>query len=121
MLSDEEKRARFEASLRYGGGTHSVEDVLAMVRDGRAQFWPRDGSGDGNIVTELVQYPRFKAINFWLISGCLHDCLALEDEVLEFGRAEGCTVATAAGRRGWGRVAAPTGWRLHSYQFWKPL
>lgn len=116
MLSDAEKLRRFEKALHYGGDTHSVSDVVAMVQEGRARFWP---NGDGSIVTETVQYPRFKAINFWLISGRLEDCLALEEEVLDFGREQGCTVATAAGRRGWGRVA-PT-WRYHSHQFWKPL
>jgi hypothetical protein len=62
-----------------------------------------------------------KAVHFWLISGDLKDCLALEDDILPWAREQGCSVATATGRLGWGRVAAPTGWRKHRYTFVKDL
>lgn len=117
-LSCAEKRARLEKALAYGGGTHTVDDVVKLVADGRAQFWANE---DGAIITEVHNFPRLKAVNFWLISGELRDCLALEDDVLAWAKNEGCTVATATGRKGWGRVAAPTGWRPHMYTFYKVL
>jgi hypothetical protein len=117
-LSAEEKRARLEKALLYGGGTHTVNDVVQLVRDGKAQFWDR---GDGSILTELHDFPRLKAVHFWTISGVLRDCLDLEDEILAWARAEGCAVATACGRPGWGRVAAPTGWKLWHPNFVKQL
>lgn len=120
-LSAEEKRARLEKALLYGGATHTVEDVVQLIRDGKAQFWPRDGSGDGFIVTELHTFPRLKVVHFWLLAGVLRDVLALEAEIVEWALTEGCTVATACGRPGWGRVAAKTGWRPWWPNFWKPL
>jgi hypothetical protein len=117
-MTDEERRARFEAALHYGGDTHGVDDVLDMVREGTAQFW---SNGDGCIVTEILKFPRFDAVNYWLISGELRACLALEEQITAFAIERGAKVAMATGRRGWGRVAAPTGWRPHMHTFWKPL
>lgn len=118
MLSDEEKRARFEASLRYGGNTHCVEDVVQLVRDGRAQYW---SNGDGTIITELNTFPNLKTCHYWIITGALPDCLALDADISEWARREGCSLATASGRKGWGRVAAPYGWRPHMQTFIKDL
>lgn len=117
-MTESERRARFERALAWGGNTHTVEDVAASIRDQRAQFW---SNGDGMIVTEVERFPQFTAVRYWLIAGELRACLDLEPAIEGWARGEGCTVAMASGRRGWGRVAAPTGWRLHGYQFWKPL
>ena len=114
-LTPEEMRARFERSLQWAGPTHTVENVLERVREGRAQFWHSD---DGAIVSEVVEFPLVKTINFWLIAGTLPGCVALEPRVLEFARDVGCEVATGTGRPGWGSVP---GWRRHSYNFVKPL
>jgi hypothetical protein len=117
-LSDDEKRRRFEKALAYAGNSHSVNDVVGMIKDGRAQFF---SNGDGNIVTELHRYPNFSAVHFWLISGELRSCLALEHEILPWAIENGCSIATATGRRGWGRVAAPTGWRMWMPTYVKTL
>jgi len=39
MLSPEEKRARLQKALEYGGGTHALADVIDLVKSGKAQFW----------------------------------------------------------------------------------
>lgn len=118
MLSDREKFARLERALQWAGPTHRVSDVVERIKDNKAKFYT---NGPGVIVAEMEQYPLVKVVRFWLIAGELKACLALEDEVLADGLAHGCEVAVAAGRRGWGKVAAPTGWRLHSWNFAKPL
>ena len=117
-LSSEEKRARFERALAYGGNTHSVEDVAALVKAGKAQFWD---NGDGFIVTEIHNFPKMKAVHYWLIAGELRPCLALEHDINPWAVEQGCTLATACGRKGWGRVAAPTGWREWHPNFVKTL
>jgi hypothetical protein len=117
-LSDEEKRARFEKSLLFGGDTHSVEDVVQLVREGRAQFW---SGGDGSILSEVLTLPRAKVINLWVLSGNLPDIIALEPTVCNWGRDQGCTIATASGRKGWGRVGAPLGWMPWHWTFRKEL
>lgn len=117
-MTDTEKRARMERALRYGGPTHRIEDVVAMVKDGRAQWWD---NGDGMIVTELHKAPLLSAVHYWLIFGELKSCLALEHDINPWAVEQGCTMATATGRRGWGRVAAPTGWRPWYPNFQKVL
>jgi hypothetical protein len=117
-LSCDEKRARLERALHQGGDTHSVADVVAMCKDGRAQFWSRD---DGVIITEINEYPRCKMVHFWLVAGELHDCLALDVEVSRWATGRGCTQATAMGRPGWARAAAANGWRLWYPNFIKDL
>jgi hypothetical protein len=107
-LSPEEKRARFQKALFLAGNTHAVEDVAALVKSGLAQFWEY---GDGFVVTEIHDAPRLKAIHYWLVSGDLRDCLALQREIDPWAIEEGCTRATAAGRRGWLRALEPDGWK----------
>jgi hypothetical protein len=117
-MTGEEQRARFERALHYGGDTHSVDDIVQLVRDGRAQFW---SNAEGSILTELVSFPRFKAVRYWLISGKLQDCLALDEPISRWALDAGCTAGIASGRKGWGRAGGPYGWRLHGYDFVKDL
>lgn len=119
-LDPSEKLARLERALSWGGPTHTVADVVQRVRDGRASWWESD-NGDGIIVTEAEQFPLVKVLRYWLIAGDLKECLALEDRINREAVANGCEVAVAAGRKGWLRAAAPIGWRLHSYNYVKPL
>jgi len=118
MLSSEEKRARLQKALDYGGNTHDLADVIDLVRKGEAQFWE---SGDGSILTEIHTFPRLKTVHYWLISGGLKDCLALDRDIVPWALEQGCTVATATGRKGWGKVAAPLGWKPYMFTFHKPL
>jgi GNAT superfamily N-acetyltransferase len=120
MLSSEEKRSRLQKALDYGGNTHDLADVIDLVRKGEAQFWE---NGDGTIITEVQTFPRLKAINFWLVSGTVSDCMALEDDILDWAKAEGCTMALSTGRKGWMHYLSRTGWRPrpHMHPAFKPL
>lgn len=96
-----------EEALAYGGGTHTILDVLDQIQRGEAQIWANE---EACIITEVHAYPRAKVLHFWLTTGALDAVLALEDEALAWGREQGCTSATLAGRRGWERVLASHGW-----------
>jgi hypothetical protein len=117
-LSSAEKLARMQRALAYGGDTHSVGDIVELLKTDRAKLVENDGAG---IVAELHRFPKLTAVHFWLLFGELKQVLALEDEVLEWGKANGATIATACGRRGWGRVSAATGWREWHPNFVKGL
>jgi hypothetical protein len=120
FLTAEEKLRRLDLALKWGGHpTHTLNDLIETIKAGEAQLWEQ---GDGCIVTQIHKFPLFTAVNYWTISGSLSDCLALEDRINSWAIAEeGCSMATAAGRRGWGRVAAPTGWKAGIPHFFKPL
>ena len=117
-LSGGEKAHRLQKALEYGGPTHRLDDVVRMLRAGEAHLFENEG---GVIVAEIERYPLLRAVRYWLIAGELRDCLALEAEINEWAIGEGCSVALAMGRKGWGRVAAPTGWRPYLPTFYKPL
>ena len=118
MLTGEEKLRRLQRALDYAGNTHRIEDVIALIKAGKAQWWD---NGDGCIVTEVHTYPLRRDVHYWLIFGGLKDCLALEPEINAWAITQGCTMATATGRKGWGRAAGPTGWREWWPNFYRPL
>jgi hypothetical protein len=117
-MTGSEKLARLQRALEWGGGTHSIGDVVDLIKEGRAQLWENEA---GVIVSEIEEYPQMKAVRFWLIAGELKHCLALEDDILADAIERGCTKAVAMGRKGWGRAAAPTGWVPWLPSFHKPL
>ena len=117
-LSGGEKAHRLQQALEYGGNTHRLDDVVALLKSGAARLFENEG---GVIVAEINEFPLRKAVHFWLLAGELRDVLALEHEVLPWGIEQGATVATATGRRGWGRVSSATGWKPHMFTFYKPL
>ena len=120
MMTEDEKRARIEKALSYGG-THDLADLVGMIQRGEAQWW--DDGGDAMLVTEIHSYPKLKALSYWLIAGELKSCLAMEDRINRWGVEQGCTIAISTGRRGWVRAASVTGWRPrpHMFPVWKPL
>jgi hypothetical protein len=118
-LTGGEKAWRLQKALECGGTqTHRLDDVVRMLKAGEARLFENEG---GVIVAEIITFPLLKTVNFWLLAGELRDILALEDDVLDWATAHGCTIANAVGRPGWGRVAAPTGWKPWLPNFYKPL
>jgi hypothetical protein len=107
-----------ERALEWAGRTHTLADVAARIKAGKAQWW---SNADGMVVTEVNEYPQYRALNYWLIGGKLKDCLAMEPEIERAAIANGCQIATANGRRSWVPVVEPRGWRVHALSFWKPL
>lgn len=113
-------RHYIEAALAYAGNSHSFDDVAEMVADGRAQFWPGPSSA---VVTEVIPYPNYTAINFWLAGGNLAELEQMTPVILEWAKRErGCTRAGFTGRRGWERTfLAREGWQPKLVVFEKAL
>lgn len=82
--------------------THDIEDVERMVADGDAQLWEGEKSA---AVTEIIVFPRLKALHLWLCGGDLREITeVMLPQAEAFARMEGCTRLTTAGRIGWDRV-----------------
>ena len=101
-------RELIEAALDYGGGTHTFEDVVAMVAEGRAQLWP---APRGVAITEIIVYPRKRVLHIWLASGEMDQLLDMIDSAEQWGRTRGCTSLTMSGRIGWQRVLDKHGFK----------
>jgi hypothetical protein len=119
MSDMEAHRGYIEAALEYAGGTHTFEDVQEAVTAGRLQFWPGPHSA---VITEIVDYPRQRVINFFLAGGNLAELEAMQPALLDWGRAQGCTSATFTGRKGWERTfLTRDGWKSKLVVFEKAL
>ena len=101
-------RPWIEAALEYSGGTHDFEDVVQSLIDGRMQLWP---APRGCAVTELVVYPKTKALHVFLAGGEMDQIIEMIDSATEWGKTQGCSSMTIAGRHGWQRVLAEHGYK----------
>lgn len=96
-----------EAALEHDGGFHNVEDIEGYIASGSAQFWPGARSA---VVTQFWNFPRAKALNYWLAGGDMEELLDDMQPVIEaWARDNGCTHIVIAGRKGWERAMKPHG------------
>ena len=120
-LTNEQKVRRFEKALAQAGNTHTIADVMQRIEQNRACCWT---NGDSVVVTEVLVYPRLRAVNYWLVSGNLQECASLQPDIDAWAVSEGCSVATATGRMGWLRLSQTPigeGWRAAGIKYLKEL
>ena len=79
-----------------------------MIESGQLQLWP---APRGCLVTEIVTYPRKRIFNVFLAGGEFDQLIDMHNDMKRWAIAQGCTVATLHGRRGWTRALIVTGWR----------
>ena len=97
-----------QTALDYNGNTHTLEDMLRLREEGHVQFWVNDNSA---LVTEVTQYPQFRALRILLAAGDFNVLTEWEPAVTTFAREQGCKrLEIGGGRPGWAR--ALKGWRI---------
>ena len=111
-------RPWIEAALEYSGGTHTFDDIVEGLTEGRMQLWP---APRGCIVTELVVYPRKKYINIFLAGGELDQILDMDGDVKAWAKEQGCDAAMMSGRIGWKKPLKSLGWELLQAHFVKEI
>jgi|TARA_R110000772_G_scaffold51719_7_gene118735 hypothetical protein len=94
-------RAYIEAALEYSQGTHTFTDVAAGLLSGRYQLWAGEKSA---VVSEITVYPQMKVLNYFLAGGDLDEIKTIHAHIDDWGKRQGCTRATIAGRPGWART-----------------
>ena len=95
-------------ALEYSGGTHTPVDVAESILRGTMQLWP---GPEACAVTEIVVYPRRKVLHVFLAGGNMDKIVDMQKSAEEWGKTQGCTAMTIAGRKGWSRVLADNGYR----------
>ena len=100
---------KIQGALAYADGTHTVEDVQAMLVTGQAQLWPGVESA---VVTQVRQTPQKKLLTVFLAGGQMAEIEALMPLIYQWAKAEGCVGAHFIGRKGWEKTFAVThqGW-----------
>ena len=74
-------------ALDIPNGTHDFIDVAEGLYRGTMQLWPAE---KGCIVTEIVVYPKKKALNVFLGGGELDQILDMHENVIEWAKRKGC-------------------------------
>ena len=100
---DEWRRLRhhIRAALEHAGDTHTEHDILDLLRNDQAQFWPAENSA---MITEIVGYPNGSHCRIWLAGGEYDELRGLErDRVIPWARQRGCRRIELVGRKGWAR------------------
>lgn len=110
--------AKLERALARAGGTHTLDDVIALARAGRAQIWEAPGAV---IVTEVVAFPQRVVLRLWLCAGDLDGVERLLPDVEQWGREQGATLAEVIGRPGWKARAKDLGYVASATVFEKEL
>lgn len=103
-------------AIGHTHGTHTEDDVLAMILAGKLTLWANDGAA---MVTEFVDYPRLRAVNVFICGGAIEPMWAVETQVIEDAKAKGCTRITGGGRKGWTR--ALPGYEMGGYFMHKDI
>jgi GNAT superfamily N-acetyltransferase len=110
-----------QAALAHSGGTHTIEDVVDGIEDGRFRFWP---GGRSAAVTQTWDEPRLRTLNIWLAGGDLRELRAMGVAIEEWARSHGYGRVVAGGlshKRGWLRVAAALGFESRWTTYAKDL
>jgi hypothetical protein len=110
MIEDQIAKA-----LLAGGDLLTLDDLRELAIAKRVQWW---GDQTAAAATEVLTYPRRRILNLFMAAGDdVRDVLALQDGIVAFAQAMGCSHMVAHGRPGWGRIGRASGWLPHSIQF----
>tara|TARA_R110000744_G_C19370668_1_gene562497 strand:+ start:3446 stop:3805 length:360 start_codon:yes stop_codon:yes gene_type:complete len=97
-----------EAALAYSEGTHTFDDIVLMVLNGRLRFMPLANSF---LMTEVTVYPQTNHLNVFLAGGDLDEIRAQQAALEEMAVLAGCSAITLSGRRGWIMALKQLGWK----------
>ena len=95
-------------AVSHSSGRFDAQDIRDLAESGRFQLWVHnDGCAiDLVLVTEVVAWPRRKALSVVLLTGEHREkWLSYLPELEKFAKSQGCDLIEAWARPGWERVA----------------
>lgn len=110
--------ALFDKALTIGGQTHTREDVLRGIREGKLQCWAEDNA---IVITEVIKYPRKKILHAWLVAGDFGTIMAQLPAIQKFAQDNDCAAITTTGRWGFLRRLPEFGFKPKLVMFELPL
>ncbi len=108
MTDKPEYIAKVREALRLFGDLYNLEDVLVAIDTGEMQSFVHKASGTW-VITKVDQYPNKRVLNVVLGVGTAEGILALQKEVVQFGKDHECDLMWSVSRKGWERFMTP-GW-----------
>lgn len=95
-------------ALRLGGDTHTMDDLVGALKRGEMQIHHNDRAV---IITEIMQAPRRRYLNFVVVAGDMDAVDQLTPEVTQWALDHGCEFARASVRLGFEQPLKARGWR----------
>lgn len=99
-------RRRLQKVLDMQGNAYEISDVAAEIKAGRMQLFQND---HGCVITQVITLPRKKILNIFAVCGEMA-VTSLKDDLIAFGKAQGCDILFTEGRKGWARILPRFGW-----------
>jgi len=93
-----------ESCLKYQE-EYCIMDVKEGIATGKLMLWPHLKSQQSVIVSELIQFPQYRAMNLLFVAGNMSDCEEILEAVTAFARIAECKKLFGGGRKGWQRYA----------------
>lgn len=100
-------RVDIEKSLCYDGHSHSFDDIVDKVLEGRLRFYPLKSSF---FLMEVEVTPGYSAFHGFLVGGDLEEIMDAIPMMKQEGRDLGCKYASMTGRKGWEPQFKRIGW-----------
>jgi hypothetical protein len=98
-------------ALEKSGDQYGVDDLLTLIEDDRAIFYPVQ---NGAAVFRVATYPKKRRLRLWLIGGEVGDGVAKLGAVMEaaefLAEKHGCDGIECTGRKVYQRVLKPYGY-----------
>ena len=95
------------AETGVGRATHTFQDIVEGVTEGRFMFWPGERSC---MITELISYPKRRGVHVFLAGGELEEILEMEKDLTKWAKSIGADHISLSGRAGWTRALKSAGW-----------
>jgi hypothetical protein len=119
VITFDAARPFLQKALDLAGNTHSLEDIRREIDAGQLKFFAGINSA---IVAGVEQYPQHRVLQFYLAGGNLAELEQIYPLVEAWGREQGCTLASTAGRPGWERTFLKReGWKPRTVLMTKEL
>lgn len=112
MEAWERSKPYMATALKKSGDLYDISDLLAMIEDGRAIFYPVQ---NGAAVFRVVVYPKRTRLALWLIGGEVGEGVAKLDAVMEaaefLAKKHGCDGIECVGQVAYKKVLKPYGYK----------
>ena len=104
----EEKRDLLQSAIDRGGNLYNFDYVLEQVLIGKMQLFISD---DSIAITLIQHYPEKDVLHGLFAAGNLETIMGtIQEQIIAFGRKNGCELLRMNGRAGWKRVLKDDGW-----------
>lgn len=117
VVTRKDMRVKLQRVLHGFGDCYTVNDIMGEIEKGTMQSFV---VGETWIITQVLNYPRKKAVNVLFIIGHLDEARRAEPKIEEFARSIGAKQIVGLARVGWSKFATP-GWRKTGVAFVKDL